>query len=176
MRTRVLVAASAAMGLLVSGCGSSDVSAKDWASDVCGSVKSVNKNMETAAKNLKLDFKDLPATQKSFVSMLGTAQTESDKLATAVDEAGTPDVDNGEKVATNLEGKLREASKVFAGAKKKIEGTDASDPKAFAVAFQQVGTDLQEQSKKLGDPAKAIESQPLRTALQNDPGCKSVRG
>ncbi|MGH8869209.1 MAG: hypothetical protein ACRDYU_14615 [Actinomycetes bacterium] len=175
MRTRLTAwtAIGVAMALMLTGCGG--VEAKAWASDVCGSLKSVNSKMEKSAKSMTVNPGDMKATQKSMVTLLGVAETQSQRLASDVEKAGTPDVEGGEEDANRLVSQLEKAARTFGGAKEKLGKADAEDPQALALAFQSVQKDLAAQGSKVSDPTQALKSKELRTALKKDAACKSVR-
>lgn len=175
MRSRKAVVASATgmvMALALSGCGG--VEPKAWASDVCGSVKSMDATMRKQSKRLVLDMSKPAATQKSLVSMLGTLSDQTDQLAADVDEAGTPDVENGGEVSDRYVARLKKASAVFAKAETELKAADSKDPAALMKTVQKVGTDLQTHAQRVGDPSGTVGSPQLRKALKADPACRKV--
>lgn len=173
-RTVVAATTGMAMALVLSGCGG--VEPKAWASDVCGSVKSMDTTMRKESKKLVLDMSKPAETQKSLASMLGTLSDETDRLAGDVEKAGSPDVEDGEQISEKYVGRLEKASAVFAKAEKDLKAADAKDPAALMTTVQKVGTDLRSHAQRVGDPSGAVESPELRKALKADPSCKKLAG
>lgn len=175
MRTRrtASIATGAVMALMLTGCGGVEPSA--WASEVCGSLKGVDSSMKKAAKNMKIDPSDPESTRTSMVKLLGVAETQSAKLASDVEDAGTPDVENGEKDSERLVGQLEKASTAFGKAKGDLEKADASSQQKLGVAIAKLQEDLAKQGARVSDPTAQLKSKELRTAIEKDKDCSAVR-
>jgi hypothetical protein len=167
------LATGAALSLLLSGCGGG-VSPQDWASNVCGSLEGVQTKMTKAGKNVKLDPTDREATRTSVVEFFGVAQTQSKKLASDVEDAGTPDVENGEKDAQRLVDKLEQTATVFGEAQSDLKKADVSTQKSFQKAMTELQAKLQ-QGSTLSDPTQELKSQELKKALKNNKKCKTAQ-
>lgn len=175
MRSRRAVALSAtgiAMALTLTGCGS--VEPKAWAADVCSSVKSMDTKTRKQAKELTLDPTKPADTQKSIAALLGTLSAESKRVAGDVEEAGTPDVENGEKISTTYVERLQKASSAFGKAQKDVQAADSKDNAAVMKAIQDASADLQQHVQRVGDPSGVVDSPELRSALQSDAQCQKI--
>ncbi|MDI3389617.1 small secreted protein [Streptomyces sp. B-S-A8] len=171
----------AVLVLALSGCGDSDEEKLDnWAKSLCGqiqpqlekSVKAQQKIVSTAADGKPEDIQK--ADSEAFKAI-----ADADKaIAGALEKAGPPPVDNGEKIQQDAIKDLNEASKAYEKLKKDVDGLDAKDQspeglKAFSEGLQKVADDLGKIQKQGDGALNALLEGDVGAAIKKQDACKA---
>ena len=180
-RTITLIAASA---LLVTACGDDDdggggggesVSAGDYASDICAAFLGWRDSIQERQQDLQEGLSPGISPQEGREALggfLGDAVNASDELVTNVEEAGTPDTENGDKAATALQDAAQEARDELEEARADVADLPTNDRKAFSAAADQLGEGVKNALSQVGGGLEDIESPDLDKAFDEESACK----
>jgi hypothetical protein len=141
-----------------------------WADEVCGSLKEEVAALSTTPD---IDPANLQATKDGLVTYLGTLESSFDGMASAVEDAGTPPVENGEETVQTFLDQIGTAKEAVTSAKTKMEAAPVDDPAAFQAAVTTVGEEL----TALGEsnPTDAFDAnQELKAAYDEAPNCQEL--
>ncbi|AVZ74445.1 small secreted protein [Streptomyces lunaelactis] len=170
----------AVLVLALSGCSNgddTDSKVNAWAKTVCDQAqpqiqKRANAQqtiISTAADGKPSDIQ--AADSKAFQEI-----ADADKaLATAVKGAGTPPVDNGEKLQQDAVNELEATSKAYLDLKKQVDALDSKDQQKFADGLQGVADGLKKIEKMDQDALTKLQSGELGKAMAKEPGCRTAK-
>ena len=169
---------STVIGGLVA-CGGSDdtVSARDYASDVCGAVKEYTDSIQNRVSDIQSNAPDNPEEGKELLtSFMDDMIADTDDLIAAVDGAGVPDVEDGEQIADSVQTALEDVREILNDAATQIEELPTDDPQAFAEGTQEIGTSLQESGEGIQSGLSELQSEELEEASQDVEACEEIQG
>jgi hypothetical protein len=163
-------------GLVACGGGSDTVSARDYASDVCGAVKQYTDSIRDRVSEIQSNAPQNPEEGKEVLTtfmddMIG----DTDTLISDVEEAGVPDVDDGEQIADEVQSALEQVKSILEDARSQIEDLPTDDPQAFAEGTQEVGTSLQESGEEVQSGLEGLQSAELEEASQDIEACQEIQ-
>ncbi|MFI2351061.1 small secreted protein [Streptomyces sp. NPDC019443] len=168
----------AVLVLALSGCSSDgDSKVNAWAKKVCDQAqpqiqKRANAQqtiISTAADGKPSDIQ--AADSKAFQDI-----ADADKaLATAVQGAGTPPGDNGEKLQRDAVKELNDTAAAYLALKKQVDALDAKDQQKFADGLQDVADGLKKIEKMDQDALRKLQSGELGKAMAKEPGCQAAK-
>lgn len=139
---RVLAAGLAAVAVLA-GCGAPGPSPQEWTGRMCGAVLPF---VRTAVAVPPLDA-DPAARLGGIGDYLGRTTASLDRTLGDLDRLGAAPVDDGERVAADLQGGLGEIRSAFSGARTRVQALDPADPAAVERGLP----DALEPVSRLGD-------------------------
>jgi hypothetical protein len=185
--------ALAAVVVLAAACGGGDdgdggnggggdggtVSTDEYATSVCTALKDYIDTISEQSKNLQgaLDPGTQPEEGKSTLTdYIGTVIEATSAFGAAVRDAGTPDVDGGEAIASALATAAETAEQILNQAKDQIAQLPTDNPQAFVAAAQQLSTTVQSAFEQAGNPLQGIDSPELEQAFNDNPNCKGAAG
>ena len=169
----------AVLVLALSGCSSDDSSDKlnSWAKQVCDAVQPQAKKIEAANTAIQKQTSDnsTPADVQKTDSKAFQDMSDAYKaIGTAVDKAGAPDVDNGDKKQTDAIKELNSISASYADLKKQVDGLDTKDQSKFADGLKGIATQLDKLSQSGNDALKKLEEGDVGKAMAKQESCKSA--
>ncbi len=132
-----VVAAVVTAGLLGSGttaCGSSDVEPKTWAKHVCQVLKPWSATITDLTSRTQREMAGVSTPDAAKVSIVGLLDAEAKASNRARDKllaAGTPDVDNGRKIADEFSAALHSAGTAYGTARDSIRKLPTDHAKIF---------------------------------------------
>ncbi|MFF3458641.1 small secreted protein [Streptomyces sp. NPDC002730] len=169
----------AVLVLALSGCSndSGDSKVNAWAKKVCDQAqpqiqKRANAQqtiISTAADGKPADIQ--AADSKAFQDIAAADSA----LAAAVKAAGTPPVDNGEKLQTDAVNELNGTAKAYLDLKKQVDALNAKDQQKFADGLQGVADGLKKIENMDQDALKKLQSGELGKAMAKQPGCQAKK-
>lgn len=151
------------------------VPAAAWAKHVCTAVRPWAGTIQTAVANTQATLGksgDPQVVKPQLTHLFLGAATATDTAIAEIDEAGTPDVANGEKIAQDFRAALVSARNAFATAQTSVQALDTSDKKKFDAAVSQVGTKLKQDYAKAGKNIRQATSDELTRAFDEEPACQ----
>ncbi|MGH3309908.1 MAG: small secreted protein [Streptomyces sp.] len=170
------VSGGAALALALTGC--SDDSAKktdDWAKQVCDDVQPQVKKIQEANASIDQASKEKNSSEEVKKTDAAAFQKISgayNSLADAVDKAGPPPVDNGEKLHSDAVKELRGISKKYGELRTTVDGLNTKDQAKFAEGLQGVATKLDTLGKSGDKALSKLQSGDVGKAMANQKGCK----
>ncbi|MEJ3749749.1 hypothetical protein WEI85_41640 [Actinomycetes bacterium KLBMP 9797] len=176
MRTprAVLGVVTTAFALLLGACGGGP-SPQAWAASVCQALGPWRSEISTLTSRTQqqMTAKTTPAQAKeNLVRLLGGAEAASDKARGQVEEAGVPDVDDGDEVATGFVQSLTAVRDAYSKAKQGIEGLDAAQADPFYDGVQTVMTTLTTEYDRSALDTSSLSSPELKKAFDEVPECR----
>jgi hypothetical protein len=176
MRTprAVIVALTTAFALLAGGCGGGPAP-RAWAANVCTALSPWRAEISTLTSRTQqqMTAKTTPAQAKeNLVRLLGGAESASEAARAKVEEAGVPDVDGGESVATGFVRSLTAMRDAYGRARQSVEGLDAGRADPFYDGVESVMSTLTTEYNESALDTSSLDSEELRAAFDEVPECR----
>ncbi|MFG3507618.1 small secreted protein [Streptomyces sp. NPDC047821] len=170
----------AVLVLALSGCsdddGGGDNKVDAWAKNVCDQAQpQIQKraNAQQAIISTAADGK--PADIQAADSKAFQDIADADKaLAKAVQDAGVPPVDNGEKLQQDAVKELNATATAYENLKKQVDALDPKNQQKFADGLQGVADGLKKIEKMDQDALAKLQSGELGQAMAKQPGCRKA--
>ncbi|MDN0198085.1 small secreted protein [Streptomyces sp. S.PNR 29] len=171
----------AVLVLALSGCSSDDSSDKlnSWAKDVCDAVQPQAKKIEAANASIQKETSDNSTPEEVQKTDAQAFQDMSDAykaIGTAVQKAGAPDVENGQKKQQDAVKELNTISSAYASLKKQVDELDTKNQGKFADGLKDIATELDKLSKTGNDALKTLEEGEVGQAMAKQSSCKRATG
>jgi len=147
----------------------------EWAGRVCAAMKPWRGQIEglNATAQTRVSAATTPAQARTeLLSLLAGAESATESARSAVQSAGTPDVDGGADVARRFVDALAGSRDAYARARTDLQALPTDDDKAFYDGVVVVlGRLTQEYARGSVDTAR-LDSQPLREAFDRVDQCR----
>ncbi|MFI1728639.1 small secreted protein [Streptomyces acidicola] len=170
----------AVLVLALSGCSSSDDNSEQlnsWAKQVCDAVQPQTKKITAANAAIQQETSDdstPEAVQKVDSQAFQDISDAYKAMATAVQKAGAPDVENGDKKLQDAVKELNTLSTAYAELKKKSDDLDTKDQAKFADGLKGVATELEKLSRSGSDALAKLEEGDVGKAMSQQQSCKTA--
>ncbi|MFJ4278595.1 small secreted protein [Streptomyces massasporeus] len=169
----------AVLVLALSGCGGDDSNDKldSWAKQVCDAVQPQAKKIESANAAIQKETSDNSTPEDVQKTDAQAFQDMSDAykaIGSAVNKAGAPDVENGEKKQQDAVKELNAISASYASLKKQVDGLDTKDQGKFADGLKDIATELDKLSQSGNDALKNLEEGEVGQAMAKQSSCKAA--
>ncbi|MFS8199036.1 small secreted protein (plasmid) [Streptomyces sp. CWNU-52B] len=169
----------AVLVLALSGCGGDDSSDKlnSWAKDVCDAVQPQARKISAANTAIQKQTSDnsTPADVQKTDSQAFQDMSDAYKaIGGAVDKAGAPDVDDGEKKQKDAVKELNTISSSYGDLKKQVDDLDTKDQAKFADGLKGIATQLDKLSQSGNDALAKLEEGDVGKAMAEQESCKSA--
>ncbi|GHE54252.1 small secreted protein [Streptomyces capitiformicae] len=169
----------AVLVLALSGCSSDDTNDQlnSWAKKVCDSVQPQIKKIAAANASIQKETSDdsAPAdVQKADSQGFQDISDAYKAMATAIQKAGAPDVEDGATKQKNAVTELNQLSAAYAELKKKSDALNTKDQAKFADGLEGVATELEKLSQTGSDALKELEKGEVGQAMAEQESCKSA--
>ncbi|AJF65878.1 hypothetical protein [Streptomyces vietnamensis] len=165
----------AVLVLALSGC-SSDEGDKvgDWAKTFCDQAKpQIQKRADAHQIIISTAADSKPAEIQAADSKAFQDIANADRaLAKAVEAAGAPPVDNGQKVQQDAIKELNATALAYEGLKKQVDALDPTNQQKFADGLQGVADGLTKIEKMDQNALSKLEEGQLGQAMAKQPGCQ----
>ncbi|RDG36669.1 small secreted protein [Streptomyces corynorhini] len=180
MNKKLVAALSGGAVLLMalSGCsGGDDTDSKvnNWAKKVCDQVQPQLTKIASANNSIQQATSDRskPAEVQQTDSAAFQSISQAYKaLGTAVDSAGAPPGDEGEKTQQEAVKELNATSTAYAGLKTKVDALDTKDQAKFADGLKGVADELEKLSTSGDHALQRLQSGDVGKAMARQPGCQ----
>ncbi|MEU2751815.1 small secreted protein [Streptomyces collinus] len=169
----------AVLVLALSGCGGDDSNEKldSWAKQVCDAVQPQAKKIESANAAIQKETSDNSTPEDVQKTDAQAFQDMSDAykaIGTAVNKAGAPDVENGEKKQQDAVKELNSISASYASLKKQVDGLDTKDQGKFADGLKDIATELDKLSQSGNDALRNLEEGEVGQAMAKQSSCNAA--
>ncbi|GGQ28365.1 small secreted protein [Streptomyces roseolilacinus] len=171
----------AVLVLALSGCSSDEVDEGQkvdaWAKTFCDQAKpQIQKRADAQQTIISTAADGKPADVQAADSKAFQDIADTDKaLAKAVESAGVPPVENGEKLRQDAIKELNATATAYEGLRKQVDALDPKDQQKFADGLQGVADGLKRIEKMDQDALAKIQSGELGKAMAKQPGCQKTR-
>jgi hypothetical protein len=178
-RTGIAILAAAAF---VGACGGDDddggdsVAAGAYAKDICSATSEWVTGIQGLAEDLQGQLPQGAGPEEgkeALGNFLGDALERTETYLTAVEDAGTPDVDGGEEAAKQIRDAVTEARDIIADASEQADDLPTDSEQAFSREADELGNSTRESLSSvgdaIGDPPKELEA-----AFEDEKSCSQV--
>ncbi|MEV7276851.1 small secreted protein [Streptomyces sp. NPDC093111] len=166
----------AVLVLALSGC-SDDKGDKvnDWAKTFCDQAQpQIQKRADANQLIISTAADSKPVTIKAADSKAFADIAAADRaLAKAVESAGAPPVDNGEKIQQDAIKELNATAVAYEGLKKQVDSLDTANQQKFADGLKVVSENLGKIQNMDQDAVAKLQAGELGQAMAKQPGCQT---
>ena len=169
----------AVLVLALSGCSSNEGNDKldAWAKQVCDAVQPQAKKIEAANAAIQKQTSDNStpeAVQKTDAQAFQDMSDAYKAIGAAVEKAGAPNVDGGEKKKTDAVKELNDIAASYASLKTQVDKLDTKDQAKFADGLKDIATSLDKLSTSGNDALKNLEEGDVGKAMAEQASCQSA--
>jgi hypothetical protein len=169
---------SAVLALALSGCGDNgNDQLNSWAKTVCDAVQPQAKKIAAANTEIQRQTSDSSKPSDVREADINAFQDMSDAykaIASGVDKAGAPPVDDGQKKQQDVVKELNGISSSYTDLKSKAQALDTKDQSAFADGLHDIAVQLGKLGKNGNDALKNLEAGAVGKAMLSQESCKST--
>ena len=169
----------AVLVLALTGCGGDDNNEKldAWAKQVCDAVQPQAAKIRSANAAIQKETSDNSTPEEVQKADSKAFQDMSDAykaIGAAVNKAGAPDVEDGEKKQTDAVKELNDISASYASLKKQVDGLDTDDQAEFADGLKDIAAELDKLGKSGSDALSTLEEGEVGEAMSRQPSCRTA--
>lgn len=160
--------------LVVTACGSGP-SARVWAASVCEALAPWRTEISNLTRNTQqqMTAETTPAQAKeNLVRLMGGAEQASETARRAVQDAGVPDVENGQTVSREFLASLTGMRDAYRRARKSIEGLDTTEADGFYAGVRTAVNALNRDYDASALDTSKLDSVELKRAFDEVPECR----
>ncbi|GHJ34614.1 hypothetical protein Sm713_02230 [Streptomyces sp. TS71-3] len=172
-----MLCGGAVLVLALSGCKGDTNKLDAWAKTVCDAVQPQAQKIgsaNTAIQQQTSDTSKPSDVQKTDSKAFQDMSDAYKALASAVDRAGPPPSDGGEKKQQDAVKELNTTSASYAGLKKQVDGLDTEDQAKFADGLTGIATRLQQLGKSGNDALAKLEEGDLGKSMGKQQSCQKA--
>ncbi|WP_174856187.1 small secreted protein [Streptomyces otsuchiensis] len=176
-RFATTVSGCAMLVLTLTACGDdSGEKTEAWAKNVCDQVQPQVERIQAANEAIAeaSEGSGEPAeVQEAYSSSYGELSAAFESLATAVDDAGDPPVEDGEELRTDAVEELTGLSQSYEQLQEASDELDTSDRAKFAEGLRAMVGQLEELGQSGDEALSKLQSGDLGDAMARQEGCQS---
>ncbi|MFD3536289.1 small secreted protein [Streptomyces sp. NPDC058664] len=164
----------AVLVLALSGCSDEGDKVGDWAKTFCDQAKpQIQKRADAHQIIISTAADSKPAEIQAADSKAFQDIANADRaLAKAVESAGAPPVENGQKIQQDAIKELNATAVAYEGLKKQVDALDPTNQQKFADGLQGVADGLTRIEKMDQNALAKLEEGELGQAMAKQPGCQ----
>jgi predicted lipid-binding transport protein (Tim44 family) len=162
--------------LLLGACGGggNTVSAQQYVRTACTSLSAWITGIQQRSQDLQAkNPSSAEEGKKLFTDFFDGIIADTGKLEDQLKAAGTPDVENGDKIASAVVAALDKVRSLLEQSRSRVESLPTDNPQDFAKAVQEAGQSVQNafQQANIGND---LQSPELSSAAAKEPACQSL--
>ncbi|MEV6329591.1 small secreted protein [Streptomyces sp. NPDC051909] len=168
----------AVLVLVLSGCSDDEGDkVNDWAKTFCDQAQpQIQKRANANQLIISTAADSKPETIKAADSKAFQDIADADRaLAKAVESAGAPPVDNGQKIQQDAVKELNATAVAYDGLKKQVDALDTSNQQKFADGLKVVSDNLAKIQNMDQDAVAKLQAGELGQAMAKQPGCQTPK-
>ncbi len=151
------------------------VSADAYATTVCTHIKTWLDQIKQRETELQTAVS--PGTSPTrgrdlLRSYLDNLISDTDEMISAIKDAGTPDIPNGDQISSTLTSGLEQAKSAFDDARGQVDSLPTNSRAAFARAAQQLGSSINSKIGGITQSFQGLKSPELDRAFNKAQACK----
>jgi hypothetical protein len=161
------------------GGGEGTVSAETYAQSLCASMQAYIDEVTTLSTDFPATLDpsaSLDEQRNAVLAFLDDVLAATDRLISGVEDAGVPDIDNGDQVVVALEATFAEARGILEEARARVETISVDDPQVFAEQLNAIGETIQASLGEIGSSLASLDAPELNAAVSDHPECAAVAG
>ena len=171
------------IGLTALPARAAQVSVEQYVQGVCTSIGDFQTTITDAQASVESqleDLTDVPAAKDAFVTFMGDFAGAVDQLRTDLKAAGSPQIQNGGKLAAVLRSGVAQMHKLVQGAEERASDLPTGSPRAFTKALTKVNRSMDKALDELGDSISEAgdkyDTGQFDEASDNEPACSVIGG
>lgn len=173
----VAICGGAVAALALTGCGDGGEERQAWAKTFCSRIRphvaDIQQANEELAKSLEATADQPPEEVKKADSAAFKQLAEAyGTLATAVEEAEEPPVEDGAALRRQVVRELRDLSSTYTGLKRSVEKLKTKDQGEFGKGLEEIAQRLEPLRGRNVQSLKMLESGELGEAMRSQPDCR----
>ncbi len=179
-RTKIIALAAGAVlaSGVIAACGGDEVSPDEYVGSLCtafGDFQSTLAEGQATVQQAAAGGLDPEAGKEQLSSFFSEAAAASEEAANEVEEAGTPDVENGEQIAEAIGAAFGGITQALEQAQTEIEALPTESEESFATAAQNLATNLQDSVGQVGEGLEQVAQSPeLEQAAEENEACQEL--
>ena len=158
-----------------SGSSSSGISAGNYVKSICTAVGPFEKDV--AARSNALNSAKLTSPQQGKHAVQGflhSVASDTDMALTKLQSAGTPDVDNGQKISTTIVTAFKDLQQAIGSASDQAKSLSTSSPQSFKNGANKLGDTVRSSLSGISNSLGKLQSADLAKAAGKEPACKAL--
>ena len=164
----------------IAACGGEDtVSADEYVGSLCSAAGGFTITVvegQTALQEAASGDATPEEGKEQLSSFFDEAATAGEEAASQIEDAGVPDVENGEEIADALSAAFDEVAAALSGAQEDVESLPTDSDESFRSAAEELGSSFEEQVSSIGDGLSELgESSELESAAESNEECTSLQ-
>ena len=186
-RSKLLSAVVVIGCLAIPACGGGDsdggggdtVSAEAYAAGVCGALNDWQAAIQARSTSLTEGLSEDTSPEEGkdlLATFLDDVLSETETMVSAVEDAGVPDVDNGEEASSALQDSLDAARTALQEARDQVDDLPTDSPEGFQTAATTLGATISTSLGSIGGEIEDIDAPDLEDAFNNDEDCIALQG
>jgi hypothetical protein len=169
--------------VLIAGCGASSKNTDSkttpsaYVSEVCAAVGTWLRSLDSSSAQIgrQLAYGTTPTRAKqAFEELMASSVTDSERLVSGLQAAGTPEVPEGHKIATALVGSVQQTSAALRGVQVQVKELPVNDRNAFRSGVSRIGSSVQSSAQSISSGLASLHSPALQKAAGRSAACKSL--
>ncbi|MDT0308407.1 small secreted protein [Streptomyces sp. DSM 44917] len=160
-------------------CGGGDNSEErdTWARNFCADIRPQVERIQesfTAIAEVSQGSRPAEEVREANAAAYGELSEAYAGLASVVNDAGDPPVDNGQELRENAAGALTELSESFTALREDMEALDTSDQTAFADQLREFAPRLEQLGENGSEALGELQTGDLGESLRRQEGCRNA--
>jgi len=152
-----------------------------WAKQVCGSVGSWLEDVQkrsSAIGDTAQGANSLKEAKSQFVTYFEELVARTDKMITEIEDAGDPDVEDGDAIGEDFRNTIAPMRDALADARDQAEDLPTDDPQAFAQGAVKAGESVEREGTQVGQAFDRLDEKydtaELQRAFKDEPACTEL--
>ncbi|MBA2569274.1 MAG: hypothetical protein H0V11_08005 [Actinobacteria bacterium] len=175
------------LALTASGCGgdsgggneAAGASPDQWSGEICEAVGDWASDLQSRAAKPPKSPRTVAAVRAQLVDFIADVVARTDELLTDVKAAGRPSVEDGDKIARDLQTRLQSLRATLDRARRTVKRLP-DDPSRFGPAAQNLGASIQKAGGDIGDQIDQLDerydAEELSKSFNDNPRCSQLAG
>ena len=169
------VALVAVFAVLMSACGDDPVPVDNYANDLCTALTGWTEELRDRQADLQAGAepgRSPEADRDALQRFVDGAVAASDGLVEDVEEAGVPDIDNGEEVADAFRDAVEETRSELEEAQDDVAEIPTDSAESYAAAVEDFVTEIRSTLEGINDHFQDVDAPELDRALDEAAACQ----
>ncbi len=141
----------------------------------CSAVSDWTDAITRRQASFNTDTTDLATLKQGWLDFLDGVSEDSDAMLAKLQDLGSPDVPNGQQMASSLSDALTSLVASFKDLRDKSADLPTTSPTAFTQQFQALLTKFQSDASSFGDSFDQLQSSELESAFSAAPACAPLK-
>jgi hypothetical protein len=178
-----LAAIATTLGLSALPAAAAQVSVPEYVKSICTAISDFQVTIGDAQASVEsqvAELSDVPSAKSAYVSFMEEFVTAVDQLRTDLKAAGTPQIENGGKLAGVLRSGIARMHAIAEGARDDASDPPTRSPAVFTKALTKISTSMDKASEQLGKSiskaAEKYDTGEFDEASENEPACAVIGG